>query len=80
MDKLRSVIRDGQIVDGCDNCLNTTAKHGQNDVAKYNRQRDYDDHRQDLTQKFEGKNYVKTHTLDQSREAGYSDEDLRQLY
>jgi len=54
--------------------------HGQNDIAKHNRQADYRDHAQDLAQPFEGRNYIKASGIDKAREMGYSDEDIRQLF
>lgn len=77
---LRSIIHNGQIVEGCANCLDVKPNHGQNDIAKYNRQRDYDDHRQDLVQPLEGADYIHARGIEKAREKGFSDEDIRLLY
>lgn len=79
-DRTTSRVVGDDIVTGCDSCLGMPAKHGQNDIARYNRLMDYRDHAQDLTQPFEGKAYLKTRGIDKAREQGFSDEDIRQLY
>lgn len=80
VDSLRSIIRKDAIVNGCDNCLGTQANHGQDGIAKYNRQADYRDHAQDMVQPFEQRDYLHARGIDAAREVGASDEEIRQLY
>lgn len=65
---------------GCENCLHLVKSHGQNDIAKHNRQADYRDHEQDLIQPFQQREYVKARGIDAARKAGATDEELRLLY
>lgn len=69
-----------QLIEGCDNCLSGGQSHGQNDIARHQRQADYRAHAQDIVQPMEGKAYLKARGIDRAREAGFSDEDIRQLY
>ncbi len=79
-ESVKTVIRRGKLVTGCSICLHFAPIRNQNDVAKYDRDRQREDYRQDITQPFEGRSYLKTRGIDKAREMGYSDEDIRQLY
>lgn len=79
-DSVRSIIRNGSILDGCDSCINLEPIHGASQAAKYNRQMDYRDHAQDLVQPFEQRNYLKARGIEGARKVGATDEEIRLLY
>lgn len=74
---LKAIVHKGAITRGCDNCVRSRVTHGNNDSAKYDRDRDREDHRGDIVQPFEGRDYIRARGIGGAREAGYSDEDIR---
>lgn len=79
-DSIKTVLKRGELVTGCENCLHLTTPHGQNDIAKHNRQADYRANAQDIVQPFEQRAYLKARGIDAARKAGASDEEIRLLY
>lgn len=77
---IRTILKHGELTTGCEHCLNDKSTHGQNDAAKYNRDRQREDYRQDIVQPMEGRDYIKARGIDRAREVGFSDNDIRQLY
>jgi predicted amidophosphoribosyltransferase len=76
-DSIRTVIRSSEVMSGCSRCLRPGSKHGQNDIAKYNRDRQREDYRQDIVQPFEPRDYIKARGIQGAMEKGYSEEDIR---
>lgn len=77
---LKTIIRRGKLVEGCNFCIDIPTSVGQNDIAKYNRDRQREDYAQDIVQPMEGAKYIKARGIDRAREVGFSDEDIRKLY
>lgn len=72
----KSIIRDNEILSGCVICLSSLVQ-GNILSAKYNRDRMREDHRKDIVQKSDPRDYAKAYPK-QAREF-YGDEEFRKL-
>lgn len=73
---VKSVIREGKILTGCDACLSSIVQ-GNVLSAKYNRDRMREDYRKDIVQKSDPRAYSKAYPK-QAREF-YGDEEFRKI-
>lgn len=58
VDSLKSVIRNGKILNGCDKCIRSLV---QGDSARYYREIQKKDYRRDLTQPSQTRDYIKAY-------------------
>jgi len=73
----RSIVRDNNIVDGCDLCLESTFQQANDLNANHNRSAQRAEHRKDIVQPWESKEYAKAYPEDARKRFG--DEVFRRL-
>lgn len=73
--KTMAVIRNGQVITGCEACINSKRQQGLS--ATYERNYQRRQYRKDIIQPNEPMEYVKAYGADKAREAGYSESQIR---
>lgn len=73
--KNKSVIRDGELVTGCDVCL--TPKLSKGNSAAERRRWQQAEYRKALVQPVDARNYIKAYGVDKARAEGFSDAAIR---
>lgn len=74
-DYLKTVVINGEVIDGCEHCLNTSVAEASG-VAKYNRDWQRAEYRKSIIQPNQPRDFVRAYG-EKAREYGYSDEQLR---
>jgi hypothetical protein len=75
--KTKQVVRNGTLHVGCDDCLTVHVVQG--DSAAHFRRYQQAHYRRELTQKNQGREFIRAYGIDKAREAGYDDELIRRL-
>lgn len=73
----KSILKAGTLYVGCDLCLSSKLQQGS--AAQYNRNWQKGQYRKDILQPNQGRDFVRAYGYEKSKEAGYSDEDIRLL-
>lgn len=75
VDSIKSVIKKGKILIGCDRCIHNLIQ-GNPNAAKYHREQMKREHAKDIVQPIE-KDYAKAYGIEAAREAGWDEFRLR---
>lgn len=75
----KSVIKQGTVYAGCENCLAKQLVQGNENAANHKREAMKRSYAQDLVQPWE-KGFARRYGIDKAKEAGWTDETIRRNY